>query len=436
MAPRTSPECLTTSQSTHNNENNDDKAAKEPVPSKFQVWKLASRPHTLTASIVPVIVGHALTLQLIHRHPDLLLDNHLADDTAASCPTTPENDLSPLRSQTALLENTASRTILLPLSLQFALFACLIQISTNLHNDYADFVKGADTAARVGQARATQKGWLTPAETIRGCCLALGAACVVGVWYLIPVVSAGGDGEKGCCARGWDPVMAFVVVSSLFNAVAYTGGPFPLGYVGLGNVSIGYSGLGDLFVFVYFGLVATLGVPYLFLTKVAFVSTPSFCWNNKAAGFGEFGLNGLLWKRLLTLLYPSFLHALPIGFLAMAIIVVNNLRDRHTDIHARKKTMAVRFGRRFCQVEYFLLVVGTYVFCIWFWWSSALNNGKWTELLPLLSLPVAIPQLKAVAFGGKDGSDLNVHVGGTAKVQLFYCILMAIGLRISINISI
>ncbi|KAL7464744.1 hypothetical protein ACHAXS_005082 [Conticribra weissflogii] len=390
MAPRSSPECPTAASCT---KLNDDESANEAIPSKFQVWKLASRPHTLTASIVPVIVGHALTLQLIHRHPDWQFDQHPSADTpTSSCPASFDN--SPDARQAALL----------PLSLQFSLFASLVQISTNLHNDYADFVRGADTAARVGHARATQKGWLTPSETMRGCCLALFAAGFVGAWCLVP---AG-------CSAGWDPIGAAVVASSLFNAVAYTGGPFPLGCIGLGGVSIGYSGLGDLFVFLYFGLVATLGVPYLFLTRVACVSTT---------------------ERLLRLLHPSLLRALPVGFLAVAIIVVNNLRDRHTDVHAGKKTMAVRFGKRFCQVEYFVLLVGSYAFCMWFWWSSSQMSDGWTELLPLLSLPMAIPQLKAVAFGEKDGSDLNAHVGGTAKVQMFYCILMAIGLRISITSS-
>ncbi|EED88857.1 predicted protein, partial [Thalassiosira pseudonana CCMP1335] len=238
-------------------------SSKEPPPSRLQIWKLAARPHTLTASIVPVIVGYALTVRYCVG--------------------------------------------VFYMAVQFAVFAGLIQISTNLHNDYADFVKGADTDQRVGQARATQKGWLSPYETCRGCVVCLLSALVVGLWWLIPV------GVE--CS---DPIMIFIVLSSIFNAVAYTGGPFPLGYIGLGNLSIGYSGLGDLFVFLYFGVVATVGVPYLYLSKIG-------C----------------------------------LGFLATAIIVVNNLRDRHTDIHAGKRTMAVQFGGRFARVEYLLFVVGS-----------------------------------------------------------------------------
>jgi 1,4-dihydroxy-2-naphthoate octaprenyltransferase len=122
-----------------------------------------------------------------------------------------------------------------------------------------------------------------------------------------------------------------------------------------------------------------------------------------------------------------------VGCLATAIIVVNNLRDRHTDVHAGKRTMAVRFGGTFAKVEYFALVVGSYGFCIYVWLTGRRNTNlstieTWTSLLPLLSFPMAIPQLKAVPFGGKDGQDLNVHVGGTAKVQVIYCLLLALGL--------
>jgi len=348
-----------------------------PILSKFQVWKLASRPQTLTASIAPVFVGYASTLQLIYYNSDHSESQHLVA--------------------------VSSYTFLLPLTIQFTLFAALIQIATNLHNDYADFVKGADTNERVGQARATQKGWLTPYETCRGCALCLLGAFWVGRYYLIPLNNQCAENIFGMKSLEYDPIMVFVVLSSLFNAVAYTGGPFPLGYIGLGNVSIGYSGLGDLFVFLYFGIVATMGTPYLYATKVACLPL----------------------TRLHQSLYPSFACSLPVGFLASSIIVVNNLRDRHTDIRAGKKTMAVRFGGTFAKIEYFALVVGSYWFSIYLW---TLDKETCTALLPLLSFPMAIPQLKAVSFGGKAGQALNEHVGGTAKLQMVYCILMAVSL--------
>lgn len=297
--------------------------------------------------------------------------------------------------------------------MHIAAFAFLIQIGTNLHNDYADFVKGADTDKRVGQARATQKGWLTPYETCRGCVLCLLGALFIGIHYLIPS-SKQCLGNNNGNNNSLDIVVALLVFSSVFNAVAYTGGPFPLGYIGLGNISIGYSGLGDLFVFLYFGIVVTVSVPYLYATKVA-------CH----------AIN----QQLLQLLHYPLLCSLPIGFLATAIIVVNNLRDRHTDILAGKRTTAVRFGSTFAKMEYFGLVVGSYAFCFYFYLLETRSTGATskhlaTTLLPLLSFPMAIPQLKAVSFGGKDGQRLNEHVGGTAKLQLVYCILMMMGLLI------
>ncbi|KAL7493978.1 hypothetical protein ACHAWT_002778 [Skeletonema menzelii] len=357
---------------------------KEPKPSTFQIWKLAARPHTLTASVAPVFVGYALTLRLIRQNPVLCG----GDDTSCN----------------------NHGDALLPMTIQFAAFAGLIQISTNLHNDYADFVKGADTDKRVGQARATQKGWLTPYETCRGCVVCLMVSLFIGMQYLIP--TNGQCLDSGAGSRSADPIMVFIVLSSLFNAVAYTGGPFPLGYIGLGNISIGYSGLGDLFVFLYFGIVATVSVPYLYVTKTACVSPLDDT------------------TKLMQLLQYPFLCSIPIGFLATNIIVVNNLRDRHTDIHAGKRTMAVRFGATFAKMEYLLFVVGSYAFCVYFWLSEN-EYVRWTTLLPLLSFPMSIPQLKAVAFGGKDGQMLNDHVGGAAKLQLVYCILMTCGCLIA-----
>lgn len=395
--------------------------SEEPIPSRFQVWKLAARPHTLTASVVPVIVGYASTLQLIRRHggdgDDALLRHHQELD-GDSCPASGADE-----GGGGACDASSSGPSALALAVQFAAFAAMIQISTNLHNDYADFVKGADTEKRVGQVRATQKGWLTPYETCRGCVLCLLAALILGMRCLIPTSEkcAAGGVDDGSGHDRYDPVMAFVVMSSLFNAVAYTGGPFPLGYVGLGGVSIGYSGLGDLFVFAYFGVVATVGAPYLYLTKVA-------CYSPASVTMAQLG----------ELMQPSLLRSVPIGFLATAIIVVNNLRDRHTDVHAGKRTVAVRFGETFARTEYLLLVLGSYACSIYFWLSERRLGdgdsgdfsapGAWAELLPLFSLPAAVPQLRAVAFGGKDGPALNDHVGGTAKLQMIYCVLMTAGL--------
>ena len=246
---------------------------------------------------------------------------------------------------------------------------------------------GADTCERVGQARATQKGWLSPQQTCAGSTLTLTLALAIGLQLI---------NKHGMN----DSFLWFIILSSIFNAVAYTGGPFPLGYIGMGNVSIAYSGLGDIFCFIYFGLVATLVIPYLSAYTGDFVDT-------------------------LRLLKPCVGPALQVGFLATAIIVVNNLRDRHTDVGANKCTMAVRFGGTFCRVEYTVLVVLSFALVIYQYIQS--NNRNPWPLLPFMSLPLAISEIKSIWT--KDGADLNPHVGGTARLQLLFCILLRFGMR-------
>ena len=174
-----------------------------PKPSTLKIWLTAARPHTLTASLSPCLVAYGSC------HPPA----HLFAAWVVFCLT--------------------------------------VQLGTNLHNDYADFVKGADTKERVGQARATAQGWLTPTQT----CVAATAALTVTLTCGVYLVNA---------TDQWrNPFLWFLILSSIFNAFAYTGGPYPLGYIGLADWSIAYAGLGDLFVFLYFGLVATLMLPYL-----------------------------------------------------------------------------------------------------------------------------------------------------------------------------
>mmetsp|Transcript_8880 Transcript_8880/g.25024 ORF Transcript_8880/g.25024 Transcript_8880/m.25024 type:complete len:414 (-) Transcript_8880:415-1656(-) len=357
----------------HGRQQNDKerKAPKEERPSNLKVWVLASRPHTLTASIAPVLVGAALTS---YHH-----------------------------SKAATTGDGRSNNNILALSVAWGAFACLIQLGTNLHNDYADFVKGADDEKRVGQARATQKGWLTPRQTAGGATLCLALATAIGLYLAHSIAGTGGG------FYGFDSASLFIVASSVFNAVAYTGGPYPLGYVGLGSISIGYSGLGDIFVFLYFGLVATLGVPYLYLRSHGNSESPLLLL-----------LDNDLFRR-------AFHAAIPIGNLATAIIVVNNLRDCKTDVLAQKRTTAVRFGETFARSEYALLVLSSYAFL--FVLAKSTYEDAW--ILPLLSLPVAMPQLEAVALGGKDGAALNEHVGGTARLQLLFCLLLVLGINLS-----
>lgn len=318
-----------------------------PRPSQLEIWKTAARPHTLTASLCPCLVS------------------------AAAC--RPSNNLT----------------------IAWIIFCVTVQIGTNLHNDYSDFVKGADTDKRVGHSRATAQGWLTPVQTCQAASATLTITVISGI-YLVTAVQ-----------QLQNPFLWFLILSSVFNAFAYTGGPYPLGYVGLGNISIAYSGLGDIFVFLYFGLTATLMLPYL----VACSSSKQDSDN----GGGDTALE-LDWKQL-------FLYATQVGLLATNIIVVNNLRDRHTDVSAHKRTTSVRFGRNFSVVEYIFCLVMSYSLvlldCWWAGWHLA-------RLLPLLSLPLARTEI--VAIMQKDGAALNEHVGGTAKVQFLFCILLSLGI--------
>jgi len=351
--------------------------SQEQRPSDIKVWLHATRPHTLTASISPIIVGSSLISLWDSRHNE----------------TTDQNG------------SGTTRAIAI---VGFAFFAALVQIGTNLHNDYADFIKGADDENRVGQVRATQKGWLTPTQTATAATLCLLLASTIG--FCLTKLSEH--------IISYDPFMHFVTITSVFNAFCYTGGHYPLGYIGLGNLSLAYSGLGDLFAFLYFGLVATITPLYLYCRINLHEERTFFDLVWESGGFIRTGL----------------VVAVPIGLFATAIIVVNNLRDRKTDAVVGKRTMAVRLGEKITRLEYTALIGGAYLMMVPIS-TEALLGGKvdnpgWLYL-PLLSLPMAWRQLKAVGFYGKDGAALNEHVGGTARVQLVYCLLLSIGIRLA-----
>jgi 1,4-dihydroxy-2-naphthoate polyprenyltransferase len=241
--------------------------------------------------------------------------------------------------------------------------AVLIQIGTNLTNDYYDFRKGADTHERVGPTRVTQRGLIAP-QTV----LAAGAACfslavVVGIFLV---------------ARGGWP---FVVIglASVLAGWAYTGGPYPLGY----------HGLGDLFVMVFFGLVA---VPGTFYAQAL---------------------------RLVPAVWPA---AVAIGATGTMILVVNNLRDLDTDARAGKHTLVVRFGRRFGRAEYVALLLLALAMPLL---MVAMGWARPTVLLALLALPLAWPPLSRVLR--TTGAALNPALGTTARFQAAFGLLLAVG---------
>jgi 1,4-dihydroxy-2-naphthoate polyprenyltransferase len=314
----------------------------EERPPTWKVWLHASRPHTLTASLSPCIVGYAIAAR----------NSHLLS--------------------------------LPQISFQWLLFCVLIQLATNLHNDYADFVKGADTSERLGQARATQKGWLTPTQTAAASTGSLVLAIAIG----LPLLPS-------------DAIFVCIVGSSCFNAVAYTGGPYPLGYIGLGHVSIAYWGLGEVFCFLYFGLVAVLTTPYIALRLEG---------------------NDDAFVTIFPKLQP--LCAIPAALLSTAIIVVNNLRDRQTDVKAKKMTTAVRFGAKFSRVLYSISCVSVYITCI----IQALNSS-WLHIIPLMTVPFALHCNNGIWT--LEGSKLNPYVGKTALLELMFCTLQSIAIAIS-----
>jgi 1,4-dihydroxy-2-naphthoate octaprenyltransferase len=242
--------------------------------------------------------------------------------------------------------------------------ALLIQIGTNLANDVFDHEKGADTADRLGPTRVTNAGLLSPREVYGGMALTFAVALVIGL-YLVAI-------------GGWPIVI--IGLASIVAGVAYTGGPFPLGY----------NGLGDVFVFIFFGLVAVSGTYYV------------------QAGT----LSPLVWWV-----------AVPIGLLAVNIIVVNNLRDIDTDRKAGKRTLAVRLGASGARWEYALILVAAFACPLLAWLLG--GQPAWL-LVSWLSLPLALRWLRAVQT--QTGRPLNAALAGSGQVELLFALLLTIGL--------
>jgi 1,4-dihydroxy-2-naphthoate octaprenyltransferase len=287
-------------------------------PGIVSTWLLAARPATLWAAVVPVVVGTAAA----QRDGDF-------------------------------------RMPVLVLALAVSL---LLQIGTNLANDVFDFERGADSGERLGPPRVTQTGLLSPGDVRRGMLATFAAAAAIGL---------------GLTYWGGWPIVV-VGALAIIAGIAYTGGPWPTGY----------HGLGDVFVFCFFGLVAVAGTYYL--------HTDTLSW-------------------------PAIVAAIPVGLLITAILVVNNLRDIETDARTGKRTLAVRIGDRATRVEYAALVVGAYVLTIvmaaaWSWWL----------LLPLVSTPAAM-RVAAPVVGGARAGALNVALKRTAQLQLLFGLLLALG---------
>jgi 1,4-dihydroxy-2-naphthoate octaprenyltransferase len=243
-----------------------------------------------------------------------------------------------------------------------------IQIGTNLANDYSDARRGADTADRLGPVRVTSAGLVTPRRVLNATWIAFGVAIACGI-YLATVAG-----------------IAILIVGafSIAAGVLYTGGPRPYGY----------AGLGELFVFLFFGLVAVNGSYYVQL---------------EALDALPLGLS------------------IAIGFLSTAILVVNNVRDLETDRRAGKMTLAVRTGRHNAVVLYRMLVLGAFVVL------PITLVGAGSSLLPLiglLALPIAIGPMRAMT-NRTDGPSLNGALAGTGALLAVFSLLVSAGLLLA-----
>lgn len=286
----------------------------------MQAWLLAARPRTLPVSAAPVVVGTAVAY---------------GDGLGRFGP-----------------------------ALGALAGALCLQLASNFANDLFDFEKGADNEDRIGPPRATQLGLLSPTAMRWGIGAAIAGSMIAGLYL--------------SAAAGW-PVIA-VGLLSIAAALAYTGGPWPFGY----------KGLGDLAVFVFFGVIAVTGTYYV---------------------------------QALAISKQALLASVPVGLLATAILVVNNVRDIETDRAAGKRTLAVRLGRNGGRVEYALLLAISFLALPVFW----LGLGRSVfVLLPLVLLPRAWSLLRTVR-SQVDGPALNAALAGTAQLVLGYSLLLAVG---------
>jgi 1,4-dihydroxy-2-naphthoate polyprenyltransferase len=243
-----------------------------------------------------------------------------------------------------------------------------IQIGTNLANDYSDARRGADTEDRLGPVRVTAGGLMPPRRVLVGTWVAFGIAVAAGA-YLVAVA-------------GWQ--LLLVGAASIAAGVLYTGGPRPYGY----------EGLGELFVFLFFGIVAVVGSYY--------VQVERFEWE-------------------------AFALSAPVGLLAAAILVVNNVRDIDTDRRAGKHTLAVRIGRLRARRLYALMIVVAFLAPIVIWAAGGLS---FCILLPLLSVPLTAPLVRTVGTR-TDGASLNKALAGTGQLLALYSVLLSGGILLS-----
>ena len=299
-------------------------AVSATAPGPARAWILASRPKTLPAAAVPVFVGTAAAVHEGARFRPLIFATTLAS-------------------------------------------ALLIQIGTNFANDYSDFHRGADHDGRLGPMRVTHSGLISHASVRRGIVVAFGLATLLGLYL--------------AWAGGW-PIVAIGVLS-IIAALAYTGGPWPFGY----------HGLGDVFVFIFFGVIAVTGTAYLQMAH----------WSAFALAL-----------------------SVPVGLLVTNILVINNLRDLPTDRDAGKHTLAVRLGDRATRAQYVLFMAASYLMVAAL---AVTAPGRRWLLLPLVTMPMGISLARRV-LGGLAGRELNAMLARTGQLLLLFGLLLAVGLLV------
>jgi len=301
---------------------NDIQSDTQLVSGKFQSWILASRPKTLLAAIVPVVVGSALAI--------------------------------------------SKGKFILIFSIIALFCSVLIQVGTNFTNDLYDFLKGADNKNRKGPLRVLAAGLLTVKEMKTGVVLIFSAAFILG---LILVYAAG-------------PVIFIIGILSIIAGIAYTAGPYPLAY----------NGLGDIFVFMFFGIAGTTGTYYIQVQDFSMV---------------------------------SLLTSIPVGALITDILVVNNYRDIEEDRMAGKNTLAVIFGKNFTRFQYIFLILTSFAIpaVLFFFFDF-----KFWIFLPYLTFPIAYKLI--ITLYTLEGIQLNKTLELTAKLSALFGLLFAAGLTL------
>lgn len=287
---------------------------------KLNSWLLASRPKTLLAAVVPVMVGSALAISL--------------------------------------------KKFFLPYSLIALLCSILIQIGTNFTNDLYDYLKGSDTTKRKGPRRVLASGLISVKEMRLAIILVFGVTFVLGLYL---VYSAG-------------LIILWVGILSIFAGIIYTAGPFPLAY----------NGLGDVFVFLFFGIVGTMGTFYLHTQEISML---------------------------------ALIVSIPVGALITNILVVNNYRDVDEDRESNKNTLAVIMGRKFSKWQFIIMIAVSYLTSIILFLKF--NYSYWI-FLPFLTIPIAVLLVKML--NTLKGEELNKTLELSAKFAGLFGLLLSIGL--------